>query len=720
MLIRDLSLDPRVIEIFEQKGFGKLYPPQAEAMPLALSGENLVVSIPTASGKSLIAYCAILNQILTKGGKTLYIVPLRALAREKLDELAPFKQLGIKIGIATGDFDRKEPYLGRNHLIICTSEKADSLLRHKTAWLRKLRVVVADEVHLINDPSRGPTLEVILTRFKALNPEAQLIALSATIQNARELAEWLDAKLIQSNWRPVRLRKGVFDGSTLDFADNKSISLPQRKGIDAISFLVEGAIKGGGQALVFVNTRRAARALATKVGKAIKPVLADKEKVEVAKLSTQILKVERERTSLGEALADCIRDGSAFHHAGLGSNQRYGVEQAFREGKIKCIVATPTLAAGMNLPARRVIIRDLWRYESLMGMAPIPRLEIHQMMGRAGRPHLDPYGEAVLVARYPEEKQRIKEEYLLREVEPIHSKLGSESALRFHLLAAIASGFTRDKQEINRFISSTFYSYQTEASWLETQIDEIIDFLLANDFIRERDRWFEPTLFGRRTSELYIDPLSALKMKEALLNERAMYGEPLSFLHAIALTPDMRLLSLRKTDEWVLEKLDEFNNFLIEKPEPDTAKMDLFLPALKTALLLEDWIKEKSEEEITKKYGVGPGDIHAEVELAQWLLHALREIARLLYLHELLTPLTNLIIRMRNGCKAELLPLIQLEQIGRVRGRSLYQAGFKTISSLRKAPEESLARIPSIGKEIAKSIKRQVAEGKVTQMGLMG
>ncbi|HIH97615.1 MAG TPA: DEAD/DEAH box helicase [Thermoplasmata archaeon] len=717
MLIRDLPLDQRVIEILEGSGFRELYPPQAEAMPLALSGQNLVVSIPTASGKSLIAYCAILDQIL-KGGKALYIVPLRALAREKFDELAPFRRLGIKIGIATGDFDRKESHLGRNHIIICTSEKADSLLRHRTTWLSELKVVVADEVHLINDPSRGPTLEVTLTRFKALNPEAQIIALSATIKNAGELAEWLDANLVQSEWRPVELRKGVFDGSTVDFTDNKSIPLPQRPGIDSISFLVEDTIKQGGQALVFVNTRRSANALAKKVGGAIRPVISEKEREEAANLSNHVLNVEREKTSLGKSLADCVREGCAFHHAGLGSEQRRVVEQAFREGKIKCVVATPTLAAGMNLPARRVIVRDLWRYAALIGMAPIPRLEIHQMMGRAGRPHLDPYGEAVLVARHPEEKERIREEYLLGDVEPIHSKLGSESALRFHLLAAIASGFTRNRQELNHFIGSTFYSYQTEAYWLESQLDGITDFLLDNDFIVENEEQFKPTLFGVKTSELYIDPLSALKMKEAILSEKASRGEPLSFLHVIASTPDMRLLSLRRTDEWILEKLDEFSNFLLEKPEPETAEMDLFLPAFKTALLLEDWINEESEENITKRYGIGPGDIHAEVELAQWLLYALREIARLLYIGELMLPLTNLNIRIRNGCKAELLPLIQLEQIGRVRGRALYNAGFRTLNSLRKAPEESLARIPTIGKEIARTIKRQVTRVDHIQTGL--
>ena len=215
----------------------------------------MVLSIPTASGKSLVAYLGIINRLLHEGGKALYVVPLKALAREKYEELKLFEKLGFKVGISTGDLDDSDPRLARFDIIVCTSEKADSLLRHKITWVDKVKVLVIDEVHLIHDPSRGPTLEVIISRFKALNPNTQIIALSATIKNATELSIWLDGKLIQSDWRPVPLREGVYFKKQVKFDDGKNIDIEgaEKK---AVERLVEHSITNGGQVLVFVNTRR--------------------------------------------------------------------------------------------------------------------------------------------------------------------------------------------------------------------------------------------------------------------------------------------------------------------------------------------------------------------------------------------------------------------------------------------------------------------------------
>ncbi len=190
MKVSELDIDKRIISILKEQGIDELYPPQEEAMEYALQGMNLVMAVPTASGKSLVAYMAALRWAL-EGNKVLYIVPLRALASEKYEDLKSFSAMGVKVGISMGDYDVADPSLDRFDILVATSEKADSLLRHKVDWLGKLRLIVADEVHLINDPSRGPTLEVILARFKQINPDAQIIALSATIKNSSDLADWL-------------------------------------------------------------------------------------------------------------------------------------------------------------------------------------------------------------------------------------------------------------------------------------------------------------------------------------------------------------------------------------------------------------------------------------------------------------------------------------------------------------------------------------------------
>ena len=693
MKIDELPINKGIKEILKRKGIKELYPPQAEALPIALEGKNVVVAIPTAAGKSLIAYIPILQSAL-KGEKSLYIVPLRALAREKYEDLLDFSELGIKVGISTGDLTDKGTHLGKYDILVCTSEKADSLLRHKAEWLNEIRIVVADEIHLLHDASRGPTLEITLAKLRLLN-EPQIIALSATIKNAHEIASWLDAELIESEWRPVPLKEGVLFGRKIYFLDGsvKQIKNPKLEG------LVEDVLAEDGQALIFVNTRRLSQSTAEKLAEITKKFVGDEAK----EIARRILEGE-EVNIVSKKLAKCVANGVAFHHAGLSSKQRKEIEDAFKKGIIKVIVATPTLAAGINLPARRVIIKSLWRYAEMEGcMQSIPVLEIKQMMGRAGRPGYDKEGEAILIAKNKIEKERIWREYLEAEVEPIYSKLASEPALRMHLLALIATDFAVYWDEIIDFMKKTFYVHQLGVV-PEERIWEIIDFLERNEFIESKGERWKATLFGYKTVALYLDPLSALKMKMAL---EGKIGTTFSYLHAICSTPDMRCLFLsRRDEEWLEEKIEK-EKFLLPIPSPYDVDYEWFLMEVKTACLLEDWIEEKKEDDIINKYQVGPGDIHARVETAEWLLYAMQELARL-FNFEVVPLLAKLRLRVKYGCREELLNLVKLKGIGRVRARTLYKHGFKSISMLRKASIATLASLPGIGEKIAKQIKEQV------------
>ncbi|HQD26536.1 MAG TPA: DEAD/DEAH box helicase, partial [Methanoculleus thermophilus] len=180
MEIAGLPIPPDLAASYARRGITELYPPQAACVEAGLfSGKNLLISIPTASGKTLVAEMAMHHQV-ARGGKCLYIVPLRALASEKFQE---FSGKGLRIGIATGDFDRRDDYLGRNDIIVATSEKVDSLLRNRTPWLADITLLVVDEAHLIDDPSRGATLEMVITKLRHRNPDMQIIGLSATIGN---------------------------------------------------------------------------------------------------------------------------------------------------------------------------------------------------------------------------------------------------------------------------------------------------------------------------------------------------------------------------------------------------------------------------------------------------------------------------------------------------------------------------------------------------------
>ena len=696
MRVADLGLDPRIVEILKTQGIEELYPPQADAIGPALLGENLVLAIPTASGKSLVAYLAILASVL-RGGKALYIVPLRALAAEKYEALKDFEPLGIKVGISVGDYDSADPTLEKLDVIVATSERADSLLRHRTNWLQRLSVVVADEVHLINDADRGPTLEVTLAKLRQVNPKAQVLALSATIKNSKELARWLEAEHITSEWRPVPLKQGVYFDGLVHFADQTIQEVKVRE--DDMSGLVTDVLASGGQALVFVNTRRSTEALAKSLARDVREALSEKELDHLDKLADQLVRGQEEATSMAARLGKCIDGGVAFHHAGLTNDQRAMVEKEFKKGRVKCIVATPTLAQGVDTPARRVVIRDLNRFDVNLGLSPIPVMEVKQMCGRAGRPRYDPYGEAILFAKDEDDIDELIQDYFLSEPEAIESKLGSEPALRMHILANIATGHVATEEELFAFFNRTFFAFTGDVHTIRGKVLEVLEFLAKEDFITRHDGFLKATFFGKRTSDLYIDPLSAVKMRDALHQAR---DDRFFHLWTICTTPDMPKLYLRRGDyAWVEQKIEEAD---LTFPVED---YDFFLAEVKTASLLDDWSTERTEEEVTKKFGVGPGDIRRMTDQAEWLLYSMAELGRI-FNKKKVRALTRLTIQVQYGVKEELLELISLRGVGRVRGRALFQRGFKTLKDLQKANPNDLARIPTIGSTLAGKIKEQV------------
>ena len=372
--IKDVAswLSSEAVKLYEDRGIKELYPPQAEAMERGLlDGKSMLLAMPTASGKTLLAELAMLKAAL-QGRRSLYIVPLRALATEKYDSFKKFRDLGVAVCISTGDFEKRDERLGKNQIIIATSEKADSLIRNGASWVRDLAVLVVDEIHLLSDVGRGPTLEMTLTKLRYCNPNLQIIGLSATIANAQELAAWLKAEMVCSSWRPIPLREGIICNGLLVFSDGE-VPLEAKK--DETLALVKNTISQAAQILIFENSRKNAEAAASRLSGLIPADAATQE------LSQNILATGESETA--QRLASCVAGGVAFHHAGLLPEQRRLVEQGFRDNKIKVIASTPTLAAGLNLPVRRVLIKSYKRYEYGRGMTPIPVIEYRQMAGRA-------------------------------------------------------------------------------------------------------------------------------------------------------------------------------------------------------------------------------------------------------------------------------------------------------------------------------------------------
>ena len=200
------------------KEISELRPAQEKSINQGLlDGKNLLVCTPTASGKTLIAELACLKTILEHKGKAVYIVPLKALASEKFNDFKKRYGSIIKVALSIGDIDSADNYLADYDLIVCTSEKLDSLIRHHSPWISQINVIAVDEIHMLNDTERGPTLEIIITILRQLLKKLQIIGLSATIGNPEELAEWLDANLVIDNWRPVKLMKGIYLEGEVEF-----------------------------------------------------------------------------------------------------------------------------------------------------------------------------------------------------------------------------------------------------------------------------------------------------------------------------------------------------------------------------------------------------------------------------------------------------------------------------------------------------------------------
>jgi helicase len=438
--------------------------------------------------------------------------------------------------------------------------------------------------------------------------------------------------------------------------------------------------------------------------------LSEAERESLRLLSEDVLGASPEPTRLCRKLAEYVGKGVAFHHAGINYAQRKLVEDAFRANEIKVIAATTTLAMGLNLPSRRVIVRDWYRYETGLGIKPLPAIEIKQMSGRAGRPKFDSFGEAVIVARNKRDEKYLFEKYVRGGPEDIESRLGTEPALRTHILASIAGAFTRTKQELDDFLRSTFYACQGGRSgmeYLSALTDGILEFLEAEEMIKI-DRTMTSTRFGRRVSELYIDPLSGVILRDAL--GRPEEKDPFALLHMAAHTPDMMRLSVRKKD--IDEMLDIYNVHAsgLLLPEEERYPSEDVLSEIKTASALMQWILEAHEDKITGHFGIGPGDLHTLVDLADWLLYAGAEVGKIFGLKEAMGGISRLRARVIYGVKEELLELVSLKGIGRVRARNLFNAGFKGLKDIERATAPELSEVPAMGKAVAESIKKQTSE----------
>lgn len=705
-----MDIEKKVLEL---NNFSEFNPMQKLFLKNDWMNKNQVISAPTSSGKTLCAELLALNSIINKHKKVIYTCPLKALASEHFSEFKKkySKQLNVRMALSTGDFDSSSKYLSRYDLIFCTTEKIDSLIRHNASWLSNIGLLIVDEVHEI-DSARGPTLEMVITKLRFLNPEMQVLAISATIPNSKELADWLNAELTESDFRPVKLHKGIFLDNEIKFIDGRieELSSEINRFEDAIESIVFDTLHlKKKQCLISVNSRKRSSSLAKKLSHITEKSLSKKEKNSLAMLSEKIFSVLEAPTEQCKELADCVKKGIAFHNAGVTRKQLQLIENAFRERKLKVLVATPTIFSGVNLPAFRVIMSSVYRYTEF-GMTPLPVREVTQALGRAGRFGFDSEGEGILIAKNELEYHDLLMNYFLAPEEDIHSQLGIEPILRTHLLALIASRFVYDFSSLKEFFSKTFYAFQfQDISQLMQKLESLVQELEEMNFIEIADASFTATALGKRVSELYLDPLSAHKLLEGMQKELNEFGALFLLVNTSEFFP---YFSIPKRQEQAvfLKMLEQKHLLPIDVDQEQFFDLQL-TQKFNSSLLLHDWISEKPEEVILKKFSVQPGIIRTKLEIIDWLAYASVELAKLQNLKQNIPLLLKLRKRLKYGIKEELLELVELRGIGRVRARKLFNARIRTVSDLKRITLTDLSKI--LGEKLAKSIKTQLGQKPV-------
>jgi replicative superfamily II helicase len=687
----DEKMPERIREILEQQGINYLRAVQILAIQGGLfEGSDLLVCSPSASGKTLVGELAILKWVL-EGGKAVYMVPLKALAREKFSMfLRKYRDLNLRIRISTGDFHYTPDILEEANILVTTIERFDSLLRLNPDWLYDIRVIVVDEIHAMGDGERGGRLESVLIRIRE-KLRVQLIGLSATIANAGEIADWLNLRLIESDSRPVPLKNYI---------------LVEADKLGAIRKLVSSTVQNGGQALVFVAHRRDAESLARKLVKSILPHLSDDER---ETLSARFV----EGKNYSKRLIELMRQGVGFHHAGLNHDSRELVEDAFRNGFLKVVCCTTTLSAGIDTPARLVVLRDFQvfnRIEMATGEFETDAMnanQFHQILGRAGRPEFDSVGYGIVLCSCDSDRFTVLKKYfevrdgeLVPRYDAVESSIGSPPNLEEQTLLRIFESGEANEKDILNFFEKTFWWRREKSKNSQASLERLVKLGSVNlsdavKYIAEtgelssaegiRDESLRLQLLSKRVEATVTEPVvnvcSFREEQGPLCTCSYQSGKREGLCrHLVKLAqivdqnyPVYRgLVSRCLNAENVLKKLRDnglvtettMNTFtptgfgkqvtrLYLKPatgimirsmvhssiEDELEFMNLVLSAVESeydrsqpqfmSVAVLDYLKGKSIREVSSLYAIPQGDLESVIDTLSWMIHCVTEIANL-------------------------------------------------------------------------------------------
>ncbi len=654
---------PDFADAFAFEEFNRM---QREALPALLeSTENVVASAPTASGKTALAELAICKA-LADGGTALFIAPLRALTNEKEDDWDRFEELEYSVYVVTGERELNPRRARRADILVMTPEKLDSATRKHDSrrydFVTNVDVCVIDEVHLLDADKRGSVLEVAISRLRRLCGP-RIVALSATMPNVDDVAAWLDAPAettfeFGDEYRPVDLTAGV---KTYTHGEN-SFADKYRRLYRALD-LAEPHLREDGQALVFVSSRQDTVRAAQKA----RDELTERD-VPMAVVRGEFHDVDfhSEKDDLeNDTLRKSVTDGVAFHHAGLSKTDRDFVEKWFKAGAIELLFSTSTLAWGVNLPARCVVIRDTKYHDPLEGDVDMSPLDVLQMLGRAGRPGYDDvgYGWVVCDGADAEKYRR-----LLAEGKEIESRLAE--SLEIHLNAEIAMGTITQLDDVMEWLETTFYYVRGQTKPeaygfgdLRERVRNCLEELVDRGFVETDETLaIEATPRGVLASKYYLDLETAATFAD--LADRVSNGAVLEtedILEAVAGAAEFESVSARQDER------DAINAVLVGQETPELAAGQRKVLAILCS---------------TAASGQPPADLRSDA----WVIK--RNATRLLsalgaFLDRLASPhAANLArrveARVENGVSADAVGLTAIDGVGAGRASKLSKEGLST------------------------------------------
>ncbi|KAM3864859.1 DNA polymerase theta [Diretmus argenteus] len=751
LLLSSWGLPKPVLERYKKHGVTHMFEWQAQCLTVGqvLQGHNLVYSAPTSAGKTLVSELLMLKRVLETKRKALFILPFVSVAKEKMHYLqSVFEEAGVRVEGYMGSTSAPGGFTALD-VAVCTIEKANSLMNRliEEDTMGLLGMVVVDELHMVGDSGRGYLLELLLTKIRyiaqkqnttgSLSEGVQIVGMSATLPNLSLLAGWLDAELYQTDYRPVPLQEHLKVGSNI--YDN-SLSLVRQftpalhvKGDDDhIVSLCYETVREGHSVLLFCPSKNWCEKLADSIAREFynlrhtegqgeaepKAVCLDQEG-----LVDVTAQLRRTPAGLDPILKRTVPWGVAFHHAGLTFDERDVLEGAFRQGMVRVLAATSTLSSGVNLPARRVIIRT----PTFNGHLLDP-LTYKQMSGRAGRKGVDTTGESVLVCKEAERQKGIS---LIRGIlRPISSCLvkregeGMTTSMLRAILEIIVGGVASTPQDVTLYASCTLLAASTKCdhnpskdgvmkgSDAETNkgaIEACVEWLMENEFINIQKEGQEerycPTLLGAATLSSSLSPPEALGIFADL--QRAMKGFVLeNDLHILYLITPVyaewttidwyqffclweqlpssmkRVAELVGVQEGFLAR--SVSGKLIAKTEKQRRQMAIHKRFF-TTLVLQDLVNEMPLGAAASKYNCNRGQLQSLQQSASTYAGMVTVFSKRLGWHTMELLLSQYQTRLSFGVQRELVDLVRVSLLNATRARALYAQGLCTVAELARA-----------------------------------